>query len=327
MLAAKAFLAEPNGEGVSLASHLTELLSELLQHEQLDALAALEAVSLSLKGKHFTPHSAAAELCPTLEPEVGESAWHAAANALLKVDPAAEPEEAGDLVSPNLVEVMDLFSIAGLGLSKEETYRLHVSLYKLQKEKELSTIRFFGKVRLPMRSPFLATRAHSFPSRKQVLGTEADYYIAEASHPASGDEEEPLPEGPVPTEEKGSGCNAFTYFVCNDPAGSWTELPVVTPQQLVASVRIRKFFTGKLDAPVRAYPPFPGKEKEYLRAQIARISAATILCPAGKYKLEEEDSFNVVEVEEDDEDFKPLAAAAVRPSAPAHPAPSRLLDP
>jgi len=52
-------------------------------------------------------------------------------------------------------------------------------------------------------------------------------------------------------------------------------LPPVTPAQLVASRKIKKFFTGKLDASVVSYPPFPGNESNYLRAQIARISAGT----------------------------------------------------
>ena len=49
-----------------------------------------------------------------------------------------------------------------------------------------------------------------------------------------------------------------------------------------------KLFTGDLGADVRAYPPFPGKEKEYLRAQIARIWACTTLCPKGKFEFDPE---------------------------------------
>ena len=38
-----------------------------------------------------------------------------------------------------------------------------------------------------------------------------------------------------------------------------------------------------------AYPPFPGTEANYLRAQIARISASTQISPAGFYLFDEED--------------------------------------
>jgi len=62
------------------------------------------------------------------------------------------------------------------------------------------------------------------------------------------------------------------YFVAGK---QWTKLPPVTPAQIVACRKVKKLFTGKLDAPVICYPPFPGNEANYLRAQVARISAGT----------------------------------------------------
>ncbi|XP_076850882.1 radial spoke head protein 6 homolog A-like isoform X1 [Brachyhypopomus gauderio] len=53
--------------------------------------------------------------------------------------------------------------------------------------------------------------------------------------------------------------------------------------------QIRKFFTGRLDAPIVSYPPFPGNEANYLRAQIARISASTQVSPLGFYHFGEEE--------------------------------------
>ena len=38
-----------------------------------------------------------------------------------------------------------------------------------------------------------------------------------------------------------------------------------------------------------SYPPFPGSEANYLRAQIARISASTQISPTGFYLFDEED--------------------------------------
>jgi radial spoke head protein 4A len=57
---------------------------------------------------------------------------------------------------------------------------------------------------------------------------------------------------------------------------------------ITAARKITKFFTGDLEADVVSYPPFPGKEKHLLRAQIARIAASTIVSPKGFYMLEEE---------------------------------------
>ncbi len=40
---------------------------------------------------------------------------------------------------------------------------------------------------------------------------------------------------------------------------------------------------------VVSFPPFPGNETNYLRAQIARISAGTHISPAGFYAFEEDE--------------------------------------
>lgn len=50
------------------------------------------------------------------------------------------------------------------------------------------------------------------------------------------------------------------------------------------------------------FPPFPGNEKNYLRAQIARISAATLISPMGYYTFGGgEDEEEEVEDEEGEE--------------------------
>ncbi|CAK9808035.1 Radial spoke head protein 4 homolog A [Anthophora plagiata] len=91
---------------------------------------------------------------------------------------------------------------------------------------------------------------------------------------------EPPPE--VPPERIGTGVNVKVYFVCNEPGlDKWIELPPVTPQQIVIARQIVRYCTGNLDTPLYTFPPFPGTEKNYLRAQIARISATTQVSPIG----------------------------------------------
>ena len=51
---------------------------------------------------------------------------------------------------------------------------------------------------------------------------------------------------------------------------------------------ISKLFTGDLNAEVKSCPPFPGKERHLLRAQLARIQHTTEICPKGMYELDEE---------------------------------------
>lgn len=112
----------------------------------------------------------------------------------------------------------------------------------------------------------------------------------------------------IQKEEPGAGCNKFTYFVCNARnedfvslfyfiytifyyyiAGKpWVKLPHITPNQIQRARQIKKLLTGRLDAPIVCYPPFPGNEANYLRAQIARISAGTQISPNGFYRFDEE---------------------------------------
>ena len=88
----------------------------------------------------------------------------------------------------------------------------------------------------------------------------------------------------------------------NEETHCWTKLPHVTPTQIVASRNIRKLFTGQLDAPVNTFPPFPGNEASYLRAQIARITATTQISPAGYFQHPEDE-----EEEQDEEGGRGLA--------------------
>lgn len=52
---------------------------------------------------------------------------------------------------------------------------------------------------------------------------------------------------------------------------------------------VKYAFTGDLNAELNSCPPFPGKERHYLRAQLARIEHSTELCPNGTYVADEED--------------------------------------
>lgn len=97
----------------------------------------------------------------------------------------------------------------------------------------------------------------------------------------------PLPA--VPKEALGTGANTFVYYVCKEPGHSWVKLPSVSPAQITVARLIYKFFTGRLDSPVVSYPPFPGNEANYLRAQIARISAGTQVSPRGFFRAREEE--------------------------------------
>ena len=89
----------------------------------------------------------------------------------------------------------------------------------------------------------------------------------------------------VPIEPHGIGANRYTYFVTNSPGLPWIKLPDVKPIMIDHARKIRRLFTGCLSSKVKGFPLFIGLERDYLRAQIARITATTHISPAGFYIL------------------------------------------
>jgi radial spoke head protein 4A len=52
-------------------------------------------------------------------------------------------------------------------------------------------------------------------------------------------------------------------------------LPDCRPEHIRAARSFKKMMTGCLNADVDSNPPFPGKERHFLRAQLARIFHGT----------------------------------------------------
>ena len=163
----------------------------------------------------------------------------------------------------------------------------------------------------------------------KILGTAADYYVAEARRAEPPEPPEASEPSATPAEEYGSGCNALSYFVTPELGGTWEELPSVTPEAIVAASRTRKFFTGSLDADVCCFPPFPGTERHYLRAQLARIAHGTTLCPSHKYALSPEGAVEPADPEAEGALPPPTSSQLCEPAswrAPRHHRHRRLAD-
>nr|VZI49672.1 unnamed protein product [Spirometra erinaceieuropaei] len=110
------------------------------------------------------------------------------------------------------------------------------------------------------------------------------------------------PPPTIPPEEFREGVNKYVYFVCHFPGGRWIRLPHVKPQQICVARQICRFFTGNLDAPVESFPIFPGTEANYLRAQIARITACTHVSPEGYFSFEDEEGEEEYDDDEEEEE-------------------------
>jgi len=143
----------------------------------------------------------------------------------------------------------------------------------------------------------------------KVTGTMRDYLVAEcqyanpSAHESAASQEPPAkpkpgaPE-PIPLEKVGEGLNSYVYYVVGYEYGpdgifghytydKWIKLPPLRPDHIMATRKIKKLFTGVLDAPVNAFPPFPGCEAEYLAAQIARITRGATMTIDGLWSVEE----------------------------------------
>lgn len=99
------------------------------------------------------------------------------------------------------------------------------------------------------------------------------------------------------------------YYCCTHPGGHPVLLDDVTPSQIRSARSVHKLLTGDLDSSVGGFPAFPGRERHYLRAQIARIAHATTLCPTGLYTMPEE-----AEEPEPNEEYAALPVVQMRDS-------------
>ncbi|KAI8464163.1 MAG: flagellar radial spoke protein 4 [Monoraphidium minutum] len=270
----------PATGGGSLYEHLTKLVVKVLEERPGDAVDVLETALLVKKAgldqresAPLVPAGAAADAAKTV----------ALAGLFGTTDVPIDPET-GEPVSvdtPNEYECEDiqgdaaLLEALGVGLGRCEAVDVALAAKRLGQDPRhgVATVRFFGK----------------------FLGSHADYYVFETTlqNPPAEPEEQQA-EGSVPLEWN-SGSNGYVYFVCSTPGCTLSQLPHVTPAQVKAARRIKKLLTGRLTSQVSSYPVFPGTEANYLRAQIARIAATTVLCPAGLFVVNEDGGLDKAE--------------------------------
>ncbi len=74
----------------------------------------------------------------------------------------------------------------------------------------------------------------------------------------------------------------------SNSSNTWTQLPDLDPLLVASSKLLRRLLTGDLTSPVLGgFPRFGGNESALLRTIIARISASTLISPAGFHSVEE----------------------------------------
>ncbi|XP_063289386.1 radial spoke head protein 6 homolog A [Pelobates fuscus] len=296
---AKAYLLQADKSGLSLYEHLSALLSRILSERPPNALESLAELSSELQWARLnrgpdalrTPRE---ELQSYSKAEIQRALFTGGSGE-------GEENEEGEMMEsplPNLLELAHLVQQGGLNLGRDETVRISVALKRLVDAHPLERCRFWGKI-LGTHGSYLVAEVQFREGEDEEAvegGEEEDKVLEEEEEEEDAEEAEDLPPKStyhpppeIPREEYGTGANKYIYFVCSEAGAEWVRLPPVTPAQIIAARKIKRLFTGILDAPVVTYPPFLGTEANLLRAQIARISAGTHVSPLGYYQFSEEE--------------------------------------
>ena len=135
------------------------------------------------------------------------------------------------------------------------------SIQKLAQASGASEVKFWGKVQADDR----------------------DYWIAQGV--LNQNEEEPRN---IKQEKRGNGVNSTVFWSTFDLREDWIQLPDVTPEHINCAKLVKYMLVGDLNASVNCMPPFPGTERYFLRAQLARIQHSTELCPKDMFAMDDD---------------------------------------
>ncbi|KAI4481115.1 hypothetical protein M0804_009741 [Polistes exclamans] len=332
---AKQFLLKHSPEsGDNLYDHLSELLAKILSEKPKNAVDIFEVYSRRLKEERYktqTDHLRDVYVPPGQYENAKKliDLFQNPVTETRKEEDRMEEDEDSEKKKgiPNTMDLLFYFEQTGVGLPRGEMVLLNLAIRKLASKVPIENLRFWGKIlgnpknyyvveaefledelqrRLEQTTPVEEIREED---KSEEVKEERDM---EMKKEISGDNEEeekglhlvfpPLPintwkmTAEVPPEQIGTGVNTKVYFVCNNPGiDDWHELPPVTPQQIIIARQIVRYFTGNLKTPMHTFPVFPGTEENYLRAEIARISAATDISPIGYFTftgLDEEEEID-----------------------------------
>jgi uncharacterized protein YbaR (Trm112 family) len=296
-------------KGTPLWDHLSSVLGTLIQQRPRDPSALLEAVSSFVTTSVHTPgqaHSIFQTYPPKIVLSVAKNARDTAqlSEKLLSwISPPAKPkkeDEEGEAevesaeeaekraAVPDFFAQAEMWASVGVGLLPVENIYVAASLKQVAIKFPVMKVRFWGK----------------------IFGLDANYYIIEGEQDPERvedhiEEEQPSEDShllsqlakdlnyfkakeiskPIP-EPIGVGANVFVYYAASskDPS-RWLPLGPLRPEHILASRSVWGFFSGDFDAIVPSVPKFPGRERDFLRAQIARISHATTIVPRNAFFL------------------------------------------
>ena len=320
---AKAYLMQADADGQSVYDLLYRSVYAMLEENPEEVAAhpeRLNEVLSSLKRHQFdgarVPTATARDVREVSKVHPTQTA-DAKRNLALLAQPKAKSETKIERPSPGVTVTTTtvlqssgpsfqsvakdnaMWRFCGHGLPEQEAFLLDQSIARLARDKKLEEVRFVGKI-FGLRANYLVVSSRRWidPSGAEAVYTER-YGMPKPPRKNTTVDVQPEPAY--------KGVNQKSFWVAPEAGAEWVLLPDTTPQNINAARTVNKLFTGDLNAPVVVHPPFhadgtPATEREYLRAQLSRIVAATYISPSGaleRYEPEEDD-------EEEEEDDEPL---------------------
>jgi len=243
----------------NLSDHLSDLLQSLLTQPPDKALSMLEQISsFHKKHKSYRPTKGFDKIVPSPEHRHGVVETETLQRAKVHI--------------PNKTKIVHfledsiMLNWAGISFGTGQNYEISLRLKELGLSlgNDLINLRLWGK----------------------MLGQKSDYWIAEGQVTGYN-----IDLG-NDMEVRGKGANSYSYWALSTKPGStWEALPNLRPRWVFLTKCVRKTLTGDLDAEINVggFMPFLARERAYLRALIARISAATILAPNGAFAYTDEE--------------------------------------
>jgi len=259
--------------------HLKELVKELVTLHKEDGYENFEEISMFVREKNTKLDTFQYKLPSKV---VKKCFNHTPLEEKILTEFALKKKKQTKTVNnymEDLLQQSKLFEWGGISFSDEEWYKIRMAMKKILLDNDCEYLRFFGK----------------------IYGIKSDYYIIQGLLKTY-----PMKNPQVHVESRGNeGINRYTFWVSNSILESWYELPDITHEQIVSSRRFKYHLTGDLNAKVKSFVSFPGKEMHLLKCQIIRILHSSCIVPKGYYKISENFKEQLEgKVTEIDEEFK-----------------------
>ena len=230
------FLKKDEEMGGSLFDHLSRVMLDVIVKKPNDANGMFEHISAGVRATSFVPPVPAPEGEAAAAPSKAPQLEYCAATMPLYAPPA---EDAGsDLKVADIVGEAKLYEAAGVSFGADETFRLFLAI-KNKSAEVGAPLKLFGK----------------------IIGTQGSYYVAYGEVASEEEIDATASEG-------ANGINKYAYYVCAYAGAPWTKLPTISPDTVVVARKIRRFFSGDVNAPVPCYPPLPGGTEVHLLAAV-----------------------------------------------------------